>query len=597
MSEAVTVPATCTVVILKGGSIDMAGSALTFNGLLIMQGGSFTHDATLTINLGFESSAYDLGFDENYTVTLGDYVTEVFPEWWGIDGTADEVQIGAANTALTNGAVVLTQIGNYAIADDLTIDNELEIRKGCIAVVASGKTLTLTGALKAGMYQVFGGTGTIGWSTTQKPLNQLWFGITDAALVLAVKSLADGVVWHLPTGTYTQTTKITLPVGVVMYGDGIDNTIINSAVSADYAIETADATPSIYKTEIRDLYLLGDDDGTTGSTGTGGIKVAGTDYIKLTNIRTEAFAGGYGTAGTAGTDEQSGIWIAGTVGVTVTNCYSRRNDVGFRINEGSESVNTTTIFRDCFSELNRTHGVLWENTMSTYWDGGVIESNNGLITFLIACAGADQGLGIRNTHFESNQRISGAAASGSINISVDLAGSVGGIILDNITFGSGATYPETIVELTDTRDAIIIGCLFALGATGTNTLEINSSCYYTVCIGNYFSTLPLDSGIGTKFLPQNVQNMTAAGAARLDGITKFNSTAGIMTVTLADGTDVGQRKEFYFLTDGGDVTLTVAKHETSSTETFTFDTAGSYLVLEWAGLVWVTIKNYGVTVP
>jgi len=51
------------------------------------------------------------------------------------------------------------------------------------------------------------------------------------------------------------------------------------------------------------------------------------------------------------------------------------------------------------------------------------------------------------------------------------------------------------------------------------------------------------------------------------------------------------------LLDGGDATLTVSSHETSDPEVFTFDDAGDYLVLEWAYTTWVTIKNYGVTVP
>ena len=53
MSTSVTVPATCTVIILKGGSIDQAGNTLTFSGSVIMQGGSITSDAALTINNTF----------------------------------------------------------------------------------------------------------------------------------------------------------------------------------------------------------------------------------------------------------------------------------------------------------------------------------------------------------------------------------------------------------------------------------------------------------------------------------------------------------------------------------------------------------------
>jgi len=76
----------------------------------------------------------------------------------------------------------------------------------------------------------------------------------------------------------------------------------------------------------------------------------------------------------------------------------------------------------------------------------------------------------------------------------------------------------------------------------------------------------------------------------------LDSTGGAFSATVSDGTYLGQPLKIWMSADGGDVDVTVASHETSADEVFTFDTADSYLELEWAGAVWVTIKNYGVTV-
>ena len=138
--------------------------------------------------------------------------------------------------------------------------------------------------------------------------------------------------------------------------------------------------------------------------------------------------------------------------------------------------------------------------------------------------------------------------------------------------------------------------------TNTTDVSIGSAAKDMVLQGLYEAddTLVITNlSRSTNFMDTNYEILTVAGAARTFGITELNSTAGAMAVTLANGTAIGQQKRFYFITDGGDVTLTVAKHETDTNEVFTFDTAGDYLVLEWsyATLGWVTIKNSGVTVP
>lgn len=105
-----------------------------------------------------------------------------------------------------------------------------------------------------------------------------------------------------------------------------------------------------------------------------------------------------------------------------------------------------------------------------------------------------------------------------------------------------------------------------------------------------------ETGNVDAVLDRQEETLTAAGACSIYGLTSFDTTAAAMAMTLADGTYIGQTKELTMTVDGGDVTLTVAKHETSSPEVFTLADVGDYLNLVWSGTVWITVKNYGAGV-
>ncbi len=82
------------------------------------------------------------------------------------------------------------------------------------------------------------------------------------------------------------------------------------------------------------------------------------------------------------------------------------------------------------------------------------------------------------------------------------------------------------------------------------------------------------------------------------GVTRINSTLGaIAGLTLADGENAGNIKTILMTHDGGDADLSVVHHETSDPEAFTFDDVGDALTLQWTGGTWVTLHNFGVTVP
>lgn len=95
--------------------------------------------------------------------------------------------------------------GTWTISNDLTIPAyiDLDVAPGAIMSVASGKTLTVNGTIKADDYQIFSGTGTV---SGLKYANLVWFGgkptgaTTDfvAALKAAVSATATGGTLLIP---------------------------------------------------------------------------------------------------------------------------------------------------------------------------------------------------------------------------------------------------------------------------------------------------------------------------------------------------------------------------------------------------------------
>jgi len=116
-----TIPSNIRVVMQPGAIIDGAG--------------------TLTISGPFEAGPYQV-FGSSITVSFGSgAVKEVYPEWWGIDGTADDIQIEAAYDAVGANAPVILQPKTYTLSAGLTWDtNGSAVR--CLGGLATLSTST-----------------------------------------------------------------------------------------------------------------------------------------------------------------------------------------------------------------------------------------------------------------------------------------------------------------------------------------------------------------------------------------------------------------------------------------------------------------------
>ncbi|KKM14922.1 hypothetical protein LCGC14_1701260 [marine sediment metagenome] len=88
----------------------------------------------------------------------------------------------------------------------------------------------------------------------------------------------------------------------------------------------------------------------------------------------------------------------------------------------------------------------------------------------------------------------------------------------------------------------------------------------------------------------------AATIGQFGAVHAADTSGGVFTLTVEDGTWLGESRKIWLKTAGNDLTVTVTNHETSSPEVFTMADVGDYLSLEWGGTKWVTVANFGAAV-
>ena len=121
----------------------------------------------------------------------------------------------------------------------------------------------------------------------------------------------------------------------------------------------------------------------------------------------------------------------------------------------------------------------------------------------------------------------------------------------------------------------------------------------------YSPSRGLVSTAGTGFqvtgvpLVENAESLTVAVSATATltsyGTSTITATGNTGTITVPDGTSVGQQKLIVTVESGGHAALSVLNHETSAPEAFTSAASGDNLLLVWLGSVWATVANNGYT--
>lgn len=470
--------------------------------------------ATLTLNrVGGEVDAlmaYGGGVHYNST-TINSALTAI--------GTTDRVSLCLrpgtwtmnANITITSNIVLKILPGASVVTTGYTLTNQGIIIHGGIisgsgtftnsgSVKVEGGTFTSTGTVTINgdfesVNACFLGPATYSFATNIT-INQRWFGTTNAALQLAVGALAAGNKWYLPQGTYTLSAKLNVPYYITMYGDGPAYTIISSTVSGDYSISISHATGAYATyTELRDFQITGDAAADAGSSSTGGLYINNIYHLKLARITAQKFCTQGWTTGTPGnttTELRAGIYIRGTAYSSMEDCDMLYNDVGLRIDNGAFTVSTSLDIRNCHARMNRTHASKMDEVMTTWWNGGVIESNRGNYTIHISNDIYDPtGVKLADLHFEDN--FAGISPAASPNREIYFAGlGHGQIVLDNL-FGLAGEYS---VELAGTSNTTIIGGQY--GLTPGGPFKINADCANTVLLGPRVNSYAAMSDAGTN---------------------------------------------------------------------------------------------------
>ncbi|MHC4608631.1 MAG: hypothetical protein ACYTAF_17120, partial [Planctomycetota bacterium] len=112
----------------------------------------------------------------------------------GDGATDDATAIGTAATEAAGGRLILPK-GTYKISSNVSLDEDVQIHKGATISVDGGVTLTLTGTITAGHYQIFAGAGDVSITAPVSAILPEWFGNTAVSTFTdadATPSVAQG---------------------------------------------------------------------------------------------------------------------------------------------------------------------------------------------------------------------------------------------------------------------------------------------------------------------------------------------------------------------------------------------------------------------
>jgi hypothetical protein len=117
----------------------------------------------------------------------------------------------------------------------------------------------------------------------------------------------------------------------------------------------------------------------------------------------------------------------------------------------------------------------------------------------------------------------------------------------------------------------------------------------TCCVRNIVATsITSTEGLRTAFIPDVAQNNIAAGGTTsaisiTNYLTTINTDAGGDAFTLANGSTPGQLKKILLVVDGGgNATITLTGYVS-----IVMNDPTDYVILQWTGLVWKAIENFG----
>lgn len=261
-----------------------------------------------------------------------------------IDTTQGELHIYSAQAVITNETVPST----------LT----LVFHNGGSLSVATTKTVTINGAIKAGLYQIFTLTGSgvvvFNGNYVKEAYPQWWGAVGDGATdsttafqnaLASAKVIGGRVYAPASASTYIISGTLVIPAGVTLEGDGsksYDNskgTILDfSASTLTNAITLGETDAINYGVRLKGFKVK------VGSNITNGIAVNSTQEVVKSSLEDIVVYGGAAV----------GIWMQDCWNITMREVISQNNVIGFKITNGGLATSSTII--DCIAYNSETYG-------------------------------------------------------------------------------------------------------------------------------------------------------------------------------------------------------------------------------------------------
>jgi len=186
---------------------------------------------------------------------------------------------------------------------------------------------------------------------------------------------------------------------------------------------------------------------------------------------------------------------------------------------------------------------------------------------ILSTDGADKGVYLKSVKNYSTSAIVGVTNSGIVN----------SLTIDG--------WFDAVTTATHTLNAINLYCN---GVDGDMSVTKRDAQTLVNCQG-------LVTGTAERSIvkiPIYVETITSAGNLLEYGESIVDSTAGIMTIVLRDGEVTGGVKNIRMGVDGGDVTITIGGHDT--TTSYTMNDVGDNISLMWTGVNWTTLSIKGM---
>ena len=514
-------------------------------------------------------------------VSFGETVNETYPELWGVDGTADEVQINAAIKSLANGGVVQLQGTTYTLASYINPRTKITLRgKGQSTIIKEIATFGDVCAIKADL------------TVPQKE------GILIEDLAIDGSDNTTGTTYS--HGIYLNSaSKSTIRNCYIRNtkGDGIciGNRYTNYGVQSTDIIVENNFIAGCARNGISD--------------GGGQRHIFKNNYINGVNLNGFDIEPDLNEPIKDIIISNNQIYNVTRYGIVIAYSFvtTATNKVGLIISDNiiDTTGNIGILLDDVLGSTVSGNKVFNAGSIGIYSDLG--STNNDILNNTIYHPAGECikiGQGVMNV-IGNNLNANAANAI--------YAGNEGGVISHNRIVASGGHYGITLqsnAKYTIVSNNYLDGTDSTAGGIGIYHISASYCHILDNTLVNWKDGINLlrsssdTTLLGDNIFYNNVRNVydgraftTTPVTLSTVGISQFDAKAGPITATLPDGEYKGQRKICLAITSANHTILTVTHHETSDPEIFLFNEAYDYLELVWGGTKWLTVKNFGVAIP